>query len=75
MGTVPVSKHSGIRGATLQKYILGIDLLPGHWLKLLGWQGWQMSFVWDSKSLSKPPVTDIWCFELSGKLVLSLSKG
>lgn len=39
MGTVPVSKHSGIRGAALQKYVLGIDLLPGQWLKLLGRAG------------------------------------
>lgn len=39
MGTVPVSKLSGIRSAALQKYILGIDLLPGHYLKLLSRAG------------------------------------
>lgn len=39
MGTVPVSKHSGMRGVALQKCVLGIDLLPGHCLQLLSRAG------------------------------------
>lgn len=35
MGPVPVSEHSGTRRVALQKYILGLDLLPGPWLRLL----------------------------------------
>lgn len=41
VGTVPICKHSGMRGAALQKYTLGIDLLPGHCLKLLSRPGKQ----------------------------------
>lgn len=73
MGTVLVSKYSGMRGAALQQYILGLDLLPGHCLKVLSRAGKGASCgipnPFPNLLLQTSGTSN------SGKLVLSLSRG